>query len=243
MSTYVELCRLCAQEADLAGASTFVAVENLSDGDFADVSRWVRNSYVDIQNRNGGFWRWLSRPFTLQTVASQGSYGYAAADDITGVAPGVAGKIDRFNAWDLTNLVNPPSIYLTSTGVAGERQLVWLPYDLYQRLFQFGAQNAQSPVYISIDEQDQIVLGPVPNDIFTVRGRYWRGPQLLTLSGETPEMPAQYHDLIAYYALKRYAFKNVAPEALSNAQDQIRRYLIAMESKQLGEFTFAAALQ
>jgi hypothetical protein len=246
VATFVQLCQIAAAEASLAGPESLVAVENQT-GDFADIVRWVRSAWVDIQNRNGGLWLWLNRPFTLQTVASQQAYRWDEADDITGVVvqgtPPTAGAIDRFNRWLLEDLVRPPSIYLTSDGVAGERQLVWMPYELFQRLFLFGPQNAQPPTYISVNEQEEIVLGPAPNDIYTVRGRYARGPQVLAASAEVPEMPARYHDVIAWYALRRYAFNQVAPEALANAADQIQRYLRQLELSQLPSMQLAAAME
>jgi len=257
MSTYLDLCQLLAREADYPNPLeiTSVPAGTQLDGDQRDIILWVRDAWTAIQNRNGGFWKWLHRPFTLQTVSAQGVYAYTEADDITGNTqpigvpistpqgvPAAPGKIDRFSAWDLRDIVNPPSIYLTASGVSAERQLVFMPYDLFQRQFEFGPQNDASPVYISVDEQDNIVLGPAPNDIYTVRGRYWRGPQILVEGNDMPEMPVQFHDVVAYDALRRFAYKNAAPEALGNAAEQSKRYIRSLEAKQYSEFRFAAPM-
>lgn len=237
MSTFLEICQTLRAEADIPGDGTPSDTAN-QVGDLADCVRWVQQSHRDIQIANGGLWRWLHRDFTIQTVASTRSYAYTAAvDTLTAVA------ISRFNRWDL-RLPRPdcPRIYLTSGGVAGERELVFLPYADYRRLFLFGPQNNQPPVYISIDDQDNIVLGPVPDAVYTVSGRYFRGPQVLATNSEVPEMPGQYHDLIWIRALEKYAYKNVSQESLSRFGADDRRLYRGLMSAQLPSINIGVPL-
>ena len=46
---------------------------------------------------------------------------------------------------------------------------------------------------------------------------YWKGLQTLAADADEPEMPADYHMLIVYRALLKYAYNIVAQEILARA--------------------------
>lgn len=241
MSTFLQLCQTLRAESDIPGDGTPADVAN-QVGDLADVVRWIQQAHLDIQNSNGGLWRWLHRTFTLTTVIGDGVYAFGDCVDITGPATAAnppAGPIDRFNRWDLEKYRGPdcPKITLASVGQAGDRELIWLPFDQFRRQFYFGAQANNAPTYVSVDEQDNIVLGPVPDAVYTVTGRYFRGPQVMVANGEIPEMPPQFHDLIWVRALEKYAYKNVSTEMLARVRAEDRRLFTQLMSRQLPQIT------
>lgn len=227
-STFLELCQTLRAEADISGEDTPTTVID-QVGDLGDCVRWIRQSWNDIQISSGGNWRWLHRDFTFQTVDTVGSYAYGDVDDRV-----LATAIDRFRKWDIFKPgPDAPRIYLTSGGVGGERELVYLPHDDFRRLFRFGQQNDNPPTYITVDDQDNLLLGPVPDGVYTVNGRYWRGSQVLVDDDDVPEMPGDYHDLVWTRALTKYAYKNVAPESLAHAADEDKRLYRMLMNNQL----------
>lgn len=237
MTTFLELVRELRAETTIAGSEAFPASVANQTGDYADLVRWVRQAYIDIQNMHGGQWRWLRRQFTFQTIADQAAYAWGDIDDVR-----TAAAIDRFNRWAIQNPREPVRCYLTSAGIATEYPLIYADWDAFRYLFDMGAQTSQQPAYISINDQDELVLGPAPSDVYTVRGVYWRGPQVLTMDAELPEMPTQFHHLVVLEALRKYGYRHVASEALSRSNHEGTSMMTSLENNQLPQITFAAPL-
>jgi hypothetical protein len=177
--------------------------------------------------------------FTVNTTASDDTYAYG---DCTDVGTGVA--IDRFRCWWPQDRLNPFTQFLTSGGVSGQQWLIWMPYEQFYQVYKFGVQQSSTgqPIHVSVDDQDQIVLGPNPNGIYTVRGMFQRGAQPLTADGTTPDMPADFHDIIVYYAMERYAANSVAPEVLARAKLEGGRLMRALEQSQLPQIRMGRPL-
>lgn len=207
---YLQLGQELHREARYAGIAP-VTLQGQT-GQNGDIAYWVKRAWNDIQLMNDGHWKWLWRKFTFNTVAATDSYAYTDANDVA-----LSAVIDRFNSWNITNWRNPPKIYLTANGVGGEQWLTYVPWAEFQQIYKIGTQNDGMPVHIAIDPQDNIVLGPIPDDIYTVSGDYWRGPQVLSADADIPECPTQYHEAITYRALVKYGYANVAQEAIMRA--------------------------
>lgn len=231
----LELCQSAAREVGIAGVGPLTAVGQT--GEYGDVVRWVVDSYIEIQNRNSGHWRWLKREFTFQTVADQSAYAWPAINDVREAA-----VIDRFNQWYVSDFRNPPKIYLTSAGIGTERWLSKTAWESFRSVYRAGTQNSQAPAHISINDQDELVLGPSPGDIYTVSGEYYRGPQVLALDADIPEMPTQFHKLIVWYAIENYGYKEAAGEVLARAQMKVKSQMRQLESNQLARMRKAGPL-
>lgn len=196
------------------------------------------DAYTEIQNKHP--WRWLRRGFTFNTTSGDDSYAYG---DVTDVDAGTA--IARFSEWRLSDPRDPPKIYLTSTGVSGERWLVYIPWEDFKRIYKIGSQssNTSAPAHISVDPLDNIVLGPSPNGIYTVTGDFIRSAQILAADADIPEMPTQFHNLIVYKAIEKYAiYEEVAPQILAYAQSESKRMMRQLENNQCPKFRMARSL-
>lgn len=234
MSTFLELAQKLRRECinGYAGGPSAVAGQT---GLLEDVVNWTADSWRDIQLRYPN-WRWMRSGFTVNTVASDDTYAYGDCTDIkTSVA------ITRLAQWWAHDPLNRFKCYLTSGGVSGQYWLHWMPYEDWKRLYKFSVQQSTTgqPIHVSVDDDENIVLGPNPNDIYTVTGDYQRGPQILAADGDTPDMPSRFHDLIMYYAMQRYAAKKVAPEVLARARLEGGRIERALEQSQLPQIRFA----
>ena len=67
---------------------------------------------------------------------------------------------------------------------------------------------------------------------------YWRTPQILEDDEDEPIMPSRYHDLIVYWALKKYGLYEAATEAIARADMEINRLLPELEMDQLPPVRF-----
>lgn len=223
MSTFLELVQEAHRESGASGAEPSAVLNQT--GEASRLVNWVKLEYRKIQIRHSN-WRWLRKGFTLATVASDGSYEYSDCDD-----DDTAAAITRFSRWYTDEF----KIYLTSSGVGSEGWLSFWPWDTFKRTYRFGTQNDSSPVAISVDPANRLVLGPEPNDIYTISGDYQRGPQELTADADEPEMPERFHDLIWMGAVRRYAAYESAPEVWSEFKSQHSELMRSLEQDQLPE--------
>ncbi len=232
MSTYLELCQDFCLEADIAGGTAVPLSVTGQTGELARVVTWIKDAYVEIQNKHGHSWRWQKREFEVTTVASTNKYAFsdAAVKDVTTGSP-VA--ITRFSAWHLGDSIDPPKSYLTAAGVGTQNWMIWAPWEWYRQIYKIGAQNDGYPAHITIDPQDNLVIGPAPNDVYTISGQYYQGSQVLTADGDVPEMPSQFHKLIVYRALEKYGYFESAQEVTARATKEGNRLMRQLQINQL----------
>lgn len=231
---YLALCNALRKECRIPGAAMTAVTGHT--GALDDIVRWIAQAWTDIQTDHDGRWRWLRKSFTFNTTASDDQYAYG---DITDVETSSA--ITRFTAWRITDKYNPPKIYLTSGGVGGQRWLVYRSWDTFNLVFKIGTQNNGAPVFITEDPAQNIVLGPIPGDTYTVTGEYWKGPQTLTLTTDEPECPSQFHMVIVYRAMIDYGYNEVAPERLARAEERYAQLLARLETNQGAFMQFRTA--
>lgn len=210
------------------GPSTVIA----QSGEAARQVKWYRDSWSHLQMARPD-WKWMRHPATLNTTANVGSYSSGSwTDSITG------NPITRFASWYQPCF----KAYLQSAGVGTEYPLGWMEWDYFRRRYLYGAQTPGQPIFVSVDPQLNVRFGPVPNDIYVVSGDYQMGPQILAADTDVPEMPARFHDLIAYEAMSRYGAAKVSPEVLTRAISEGGALRAALELDQLPAMEYGAAL-
>jgi hypothetical protein len=239
MSTFLQLCQRLRQETGLTSASASTPTTVVAQsGQLKELVDWAASAYTDIQTRHHN-WRWLRHRFTFNTTASDDTYAYG---DVTDSTSGIA--IARFSRWwelDDDGYSNVKT-YLTSGVVSGEHYLNFLPWNAFRDMYKRGTQNNNAPVHFTVDPQNQILLGPKPDAIYTVTGEFQRSAQTLALDADTPEMPADYHMLVVWNALLDYAGKVAAPEVFTRAQAKASPILRMLEVNQLPEISFGGTL-
>ena len=189
---------------------------------------WIADSWRDIQLREPN-WRWMRTGFTFNTTSGDDTYAYTDVTDVK-----TSAVIARFRSWWAHDPLDPFKCYLTSGGVSGQYRLIYMPWEGFKSIYKFGVQqsNTGQPIHVSVDDDRQIVLGPSPDGTYTVTGTFQRGAQILAADGDTPDMPSDFHDLIVYYAMQRYATSAVAPEVLARAALEGGRLMRALEQDQ-----------
>jgi hypothetical protein len=139
---------------------------------------FVREAYLDIQNSHRA-WRWLNSRFVGQTVASQRFYlGTDFLDERDNI------PITRFSQWGFKGDMSDAglSMYDAVKGPQEEGPLRFLDTDTFYETQGRGVQTPGKPQFYSID-------------------RYRKSAQMLTLDGDIPEMPVDFHTVIKDAAL------------------------------------------
>lgn len=228
MSTFLQLAQKLRQEIEIPGTGPTAVTGQL--GQLKRVVDWTRDAYRDIQVRHMGapMWRWLRGEFTFDTVIGDDTYLFGElTDDDTGVA------IARFSRWMVNDVENPPRAHLKSGGIGGQYRLVFLPWHYYKQIYRIGIFQSSSPIHITVDPKNRLLLGPKPSDVYVVKGDYLRSAQILAADGDVPEMPSDYHELIVYWAMRKYGANAVAAELLARANTEGMQLMRALEANQL----------
>ena len=121
--------------------------------------------------------------------------------------------------------------YLTSTGVRSEQFLEDMAYDDFRDFWLFGSRSLDGgpPVAVATSPTKTLLVGPVPNDDYTIRGQYISLEPELSDDTDEPGCPAIFHKLIVYIAMTKYGYAEVAQEVLVRADAEenkmLRRFL------------------
>lgn len=234
--TYLELCRALRRECGVSGTSTTPSAVTSQTGEMLRLVNWIKDAWIEIQGRHSD-WRWMRRAFTVNTVLGDGVYTYGDCTDVDAAAP-----ITRFGQWWAHDIELPFTTYLQSTGVGGERDLPYIDWAQFRYMYRRGTQNNNVPSYVSVDPGDQLVIGPKPDGVYVVNGDYQRSAQILAVDDDTPEIPTQYHMLIVYEAMKKYAGYEAAAEVYDRGNEQATKLMRQLEANQKTQIRLAPPL-
>lgn len=195
-------------------------------GEMLRLVNWTKRAWLSIQNSRD-WWLWMSSDFTLNVAANVGEYlPTAGIDDRTGLA------INRFARWHRRSL----RLYRQGVGTTDEQFLVDWDFEKFRDAYLFAGQRDQRNrpvVWAERPETRGILLGDVPDQAYTIRGRYQRGPQNLAIDADIPELPDRFHPLIVYRAMMYYGKYEAAPEVLAQGQEEFDRMMSDLEREQL----------
>ena len=232
--TYLSICQDTRRECRVAGTGPSTVVNQV--GRLGDIVAWVAQAYTEIQE--GKDWNWLRSTFTVNTVANDDTYAYGDCTDSR-----LSALISRFSKWWLETEDGPNiTIYLTSAGVGGENYLTPIDWASFRERYKRGTQTTGQPIHVAIDPQNNLVLGPKPDAIYTINGEYQMSPQTLAVDADVPEMPARFHSLIMYRAMEKYGASNNAPEVFQRGGYEGGRKMRGLERDQLPDVTLAGPL-
>jgi hypothetical protein len=229
VSTFLELCQKVARESGTVSGTLPSSVASQT-GRLGKIVFWTADAWRQIQNRRSA-WLWMRDEFgSPDAVTSAGSKRYTAA------------------SWNLTRLAewiiddDTVTIYLQATGVSDEGPIKYLPWHLYRRQYERGAQEQNRPVHFTVSPANEFCLGPTPDDTYVVRGEYRKTPQELTANGDIPEMPLRFHELVAWYGFLLMAEHDEGPFHIAVATRRKRELLDELERDQLPQMTLPEAL-
>lgn len=192
MATYLELAQDLARESGTVDPGAITNVSGLT-GRPLKIVNWVRKAYLNIQNSRRD-WGWMLDDFTY--ALSPGAATYTAASF----------NLTRFASWvEEHDWFQPLSLYDADIGLSDEQPLRQVPYEYWRSRYGRGDQSSDywnRPTEYAVTPKDELVFGPTPDKAYVIRGRYSKGPQILTASSDVPEMPSRFHDMITWEALR-----------------------------------------
>lgn len=223
---YLALVNRMRRECGVSGSdlTTIVGVT----GESQRCSEWVQQSWVEIQEEYAE-WSWMRKNVSFQTVQGQQSYTTTDA------------AVTDLASWSKDSF----RCYLTSAGYPNEMHLTTMDFASFRDFYIFNTfRTSQSrPISISENPADKsILLGPVPNDIYTIVGEYFSTPIVLAADADIPSMPTRFHMAIVYRAMQAYALYEAAPEVLTRGQTGYNEMIKRIEADQLQPVMLAGAL-
>lgn len=206
MSTFLELVNTSRQLCGVSGADLTTVVNQT--GEARRFVNWVAQVWREIQLTQVQ-WKFHHLDFSFLTVAGQRAYTPTDAAP-TGLA------LASFKTWDLDSL----RICADTVNYSDEMVLPFVPYKAFRDTWEFGAMRVQRnrPVAFTEGEQRELRLGTLPDGVYQVNGKYWRGVQTLVANTDVPLCPADYHDLILYGTKIKYGLYESAPEVIEDGQ-------------------------
>ncbi|MBP2230824.1 hypothetical protein J2847_004133 [Azospirillum agricola] len=221
MATFLELCQMVARDSGTVSGAQPTSVTGQT-GRLAKIVSFVSQAWTDIQNSRSA-WEWMRAEFEGVTIAGTGEYTPAA-----------------WNIADLAEWIVEPgsiTIYDQAVGPADEGEIEVIGWQYYRRLYGRGVQTAMRPIACAIKPNGSLLLGPVPDGVYVVRGEYRTVPQVLAANGDVPTLPARFHEAIKWRALQLLAEHDEAPTAMTTAAVNYARVLAALERDQLPQVT------
>lgn len=182
MATFLELCQKVARDSGTISGALPQTVTG-AEGRLGKVVYWTAEAWRRIQNQHAS-WLWMVGEFEQPLLVSTARYTPAAL------------SVDRHAAW----ITKPEAVSVYRTK-ADEGYITHIPFADWRRTFDIGAQHTGRPGYFSVSPAGELCVGPAPDQAYTIRGLYRKGPQELVNDDDVPEMPERFHDLIAYGGL------------------------------------------
>lgn len=164
---------------------------------------WYADAWRDIQTERD--WRFMRATLNVALTVNQQTY--------TGSGLG-ATRFGRWRAEDGDYQVNTYS----SGSPNGLLPLKFWQLDRFKEFWVYRDMGASQPTAWTVDENDQLLIGPKPSEAFMLRIDYWKSPQELTADEDEPDLPDRFKLLPMWRALKAVALNDAAPETLTRAE-------------------------
>lgn len=187
---------------------------------------WINTSWIEIQSLHNA-WNWMRKPFAWETVAGVGDYAPANLTNTLTSSP----MTDLRYWYKETFRAQRKSI-----GVQDEQWLVEWEYQVFRNTYRFNLQtNGRPVVFAQSPMAKAILLGQIPDDVYTITGEYQCRPKSLAADTDQPDMPEEYHMLIVYKAMVHYGLYESAGEVIQRGQSEFKSMLTRLEREQLPE--------
>lgn len=203
-STYLELCIKLRREAGIVGSdpTTVVGQTNM----LAKIVGWIADADEDIQSKWLD-WGFLHDEFSSSTVA--GDKDIAAPAD--------------FGMWD------EDSFYLDYS-LSSFQKLSQVDYSVWRKAMRNGVKTNAKPAYYVIKPDKDIILEPVPDDVYTLTADYYKTATRLAADSDTSLIPKKFDRLIIARAKMYYAEFDNAPEVMNAATQEYIDLMNRLES-------------
>ena len=208
----LELCNLVRYECGLA-TSDLTTVQGTLSQESQNIKSWVIREWWRVQAQRPD-WQFMRSTAEFTATANQQMYTPAQV----GAAATPTFTAEQFGDW-----IRPSFRFYSDVTYADEMLAAFMDWNTFRNVYAYGnmRNNASRPVAFTVAPDKSLGLGMKPDAAWKVVFEYYKKPVLLSADADVPSMPSQFHDLIAYRALKRYGVFMSAPEVISSAQEEI----------------------
>lgn len=214
MSTFLQLVNQTMVEAGTAGSALTTLQGSLS-AEAIRFKNWINYEWQRIQ-ADKVQWQWMRQSGTFPTLANQAQYTIAAIG---------ATSTPAFAAATFGNWIRRSFRFYLDPAFGDEQLAAFITWDQFRDLYLYGANrtNSSRPVAFTVGPDKSLWLGMRPDQVYTCVYEYYQSAIGLSADADTPAMPAQYHDLIVFRALKAYGAFMSAEEVIGRANEEIAR--------------------
>lgn len=184
-----------------------VSVSGLT-GIAADIARWVNEAWEETQRKHVGRMKCLRVVNFTATALTVGDNDYS----LTAAAPDLA--IANFAQFETGTL------YTQKADGSQKTPLSIIPYDEWQSRYKFATFPSGQPTEATLPGGDRIIFNALPDVAYQFKGNLWRSPQTLSISTDTPILPARFHMYIVWEAVKMLAADRENATLYSKADDK-----------------------
>ncbi|AUR96748.1 head completion adaptor [Vibrio phage 1.232.O._10N.261.51.E11] len=189
---YLQLCQAVIDEVGLSGQISSVANQR---GDFQRVVRFVTTACQQIEGKWIN-WRFLHGIHEFQTA--EGVNTYPVPESL------------NLRQWDIQNaFVDQLEIDIMYAD------------DFRYKKDLIGENFTSRPIRIIIERNKSLRTIGTPDMVYNVHAEYYRRATVLTDNTDLPAMPEQFHEIIVFEAVRRYANYDEAPELKQQAIEQL----------------------
>lgn len=219
---FLQLCQRVRQESGgVAGTNATPTAVTSQVGQLKKIVDWTNDAWRDLWLKHDD-WLFRRNSFTLTLTASDNDYSSSDA------------SITDFADWDDETF----RIYLTATGVSDETFLSRMDYRIWRDVWSVGTQTPARPQQVTVKPDKHVGFGAVPDATYTVTGEYLRSFADMTADSDSPTgLPSQFHMIIVYRALQKYAALEGAPEVYAAHRANHIIMERKLERNQLPEWT------
>ena len=210
MSTRLELCQSVCSQSGIANSNAITSTTSGNTNIYADVIRWVDEAYNEIQTRHEK-WNFLHSEFNFTLTNTNNEY---------------TPTTENIRKFDEDNF----KIELSNGNI------VWLsfvPYSYWRSSPMFDQTTSGTPQYVTILPNGNLRFYPTADDDYTIYGNGYTRPDTFSADDDVPVFPEQYHHLILYKALSKYASYYNSPEMYQDSNAQYMMEIKRMERSEL----------
>lgn len=222
--TFLQLCQLTREKCGISGSGP-TSVTGQS-GEMARIVNWVQEAWIELQNRNRD-WDWMRSEFCFATEANRQDYAPSAA------------SLTDFSRWHGDTLRSYKGTY----GIGDQQWMAEWGYTSFRDTYMYATQATGRPTVFAVRARDKaLLLGSIPNDVYEIRGEYQKAARPFLAGTDIPSIPEEFHMLIVYGAMKKYAFYENAPEVAVFADGAYNSMLNHLLMNQAPAFTLGCPL-
>jgi hypothetical protein len=215
---FVELVDRLRVECGVSG-STLSSVQNLG-GELNRLKTWIDAAWFELQVARTD-WKFMRADVSFSITAGKQKYTPTEA----GVPLLKIWKQDSFWIEDI------------SRGLSDQQPLGEMQWEHFREMYVRGVQTAQRPMCYTVHPDKSLWFGPLPDTTYNMTGEAWLKPSHLVADDDTPVMPEDYHMVIVYEAMKKYAGFESANDVMTRARGEGPPIRGKLEQEQLPDMT------